>query len=464
MTTPVDIRALRERFAAVAQTVGARLSAECPRVVALAAKWSKEDLVPGLSDMDFRVVCDDGTTAEDWVRIDWHVGRVHREMVTAHPEWNRINEHTPGAAVGLGELAEDPFHHPEYSVWTAWWGRDDWAAALQARTLARPLEPIDEHYHLARFLAYFSPYIHGIDPPINLAEFEPKYALHSRCWHYFAPPMLSAATLLARRHFPSKRASLQWLVDHGRAGRQAAAVLEQVDAHYETPELTDPGRLRKFESFLFSGFEELLAPVVDAVVSLDLPRGASRAGLEAHLANHLADPLVELLEHVRFARIRAGRYFFYLNAPAHFSASRQLLSEHSWTTRLVHSTLKVLRALAGADLSPIDCFARSGADPTAAEGAALRFMLELADMAATDGRLPSLYARAIDVFPDYYRLAERALQRLCASERVNGDEAHGPRLRVDGTPADVLRRRVPVPRPSRSEARRDARRSTDATS
>ena len=52
-------------FQAVADTVAGRLSGSNRHFVALAAKWARTDLVPGLSDMDFRIVCDNKTTIED---------------------------------------------------------------------------------------------------------------------------------------------------------------------------------------------------------------------------------------------------------------------------------------------------------------------------------------------------------------------------------------------------------------
>ena len=89
---------LRTHFEMVASTVGQRLSEGNPHVMALVAKWEERDLVPGLSDMDFRVICDDGATVDDWVEIDRLAGRIHLDTVRAHPQWNRINEHTAGPA------------------------------------------------------------------------------------------------------------------------------------------------------------------------------------------------------------------------------------------------------------------------------------------------------------------------------------------------------------------------------
>ena len=114
---PPDLPGLRTRFEAVSRMIGESLAAKSSHLVALVAKWEKSDLVPGLSDLDFRAVCDDQTSAEDWVEIDSHLGRIHLDMVKAHPEWNRINEHTPGAGLTVGELMDERFFNPEYAVW-----------------------------------------------------------------------------------------------------------------------------------------------------------------------------------------------------------------------------------------------------------------------------------------------------------------------------------------------------------
>jgi len=404
---------LRARFEAVASTVAGGLSQGSPRVVGLVAKWEKRDLVPGLSDMDFRVICDDDTSVDDWIAIDQLAGQVQIEMARAHPEWNRINEHTAGAGVTVSEVLDGRFHNPEYAVWSLWWGRRDWFDRLKARAAARDFDAHDEHYHLSRFLHYYSPYIHGIDPPINLATFEPKYALHSRCWHYFAPPILSAASLLARRNFSGKWEGLTWLGENGYVARQVDAVFQQVDAHYETPEQTDADRLRVFERLLFSGFERLFPLVVESTQHLDIDRSADPARLKERLASSADDPLATLVENVRYARIRAGRYNFYVNAPDHFDVDRLFGYELSWIKRLTNPIAASLRALLGDEtLSPEQCFRRLGLRIEGTERRALDHVWDLAHRDGDDAAVPALFEQAIELFPHYYRVIEQALLRI----------------------------------------------------
>jgi hypothetical protein len=400
-------------FGDVATTVGEGLSAVNPHVVALVAKWDKTDLVPGLSDMDFRVICDDDTTTDDWVEIDRITGQLHLDMVRGNPEWNRINEHTAGAGVMISEALGDGAGSPEQAHWSLWWGLRDWFDRLKAAVSARPFTASDEHYHLNKFLHYYSPYIHGIDPPINLGRFEAKYALHSRCWHYFAPAMLSAAAILARTNFSGKRAGLAWLRENGNITQPVNAVLRQIDAHYETPEQTDVNRLLAFEDSLFVGFEELLPLVIRSIEHLDIDRSASPDALKRQLASKTRDPLATLAENTRYARIRAGRYYFLTNAPRHFDAEPLIYYELPWIKKLCGPVFSSLCTLLGKEaLSPEQCFHRLGLHINGIERRAIADVFDLASRTRDDLDVPLLFSHAVEWFPHYYRLIEGSLARI----------------------------------------------------
>jgi len=404
---------LRTHFEAVASTVAEGLSEGNSHFVGLVAKWEKRDLIPGLSDLDFRVICDDDTTADDWVAIDRLAGRIQLEMVRAHPEWNRINEHTAGAALTVSEALDGRFSNPEYAVWTLWWGRRDWFDRLKARTAAREFAAADEHYHLSRFLHYYSPYIHGIDPPVNLDRFESKYALHSRCWHYFAPPVLSAAAILARRNFSGKWEGLTWLRDSGCVAEQIDAAFQQVDAHYETPEQTDAHRMQAFEDLLFSGFEQLFPLLVESIEHLDIDRSADPAELKGQPTSSESDPLATLIENVRYARIRAGRYYFYVNAPDHFDVSRLFYYELIWIKKLTDPIVANLRTLLGdQSLSPEQCCESLGLRIDEIHRRAFSHLWDLASRSHDDAAVPGLFEQAVDLFPHYYRLIEQTLGQV----------------------------------------------------
>ncbi|MEX0643513.1 MAG: hypothetical protein WD468_12470 [Pirellulales bacterium] len=410
-----DCDRLQEDFLRVSNTVGETLASQNPHIVAIAAKWDAVDLVPGLSDLDYRIICDDLATAEDWVQIDRVCGENHLQMVREHPEWNRINEHTPGAGITVSELFDRRFHNPEYQTWTTWWGADDWLADLKSDMEARKFGANDEHVHLATFLRYFSPYVLGIDPPINLGHFKEKYPLHSRCWHYFAPPMLSAACLLARRNLSGKRAALTWLRQNGHVGTQVDAVLEQVDAHYESLELTNPRKLEELETHLFAGFNEVWPRLLESVECLEFDRTASPNAIKQDLEARVTEPFELLMESVRFARIRAGRYYFYLNAPKQFQADELLRRELTWIRKLTAPVFAALGSVVGdAGLRPMVCLDRLDIVPDSGEQNALEHVLNMARCGVDDPTLPRLFHQAIERFPNYYRLLDRAMDAALA--------------------------------------------------
>ncbi len=53
------------------------------RIEGLAAKWTFEDLLPGLSDFDTRLLCADGMSADDWIEMSLAVGAVLRRRRNA---------------------------------------------------------------------------------------------------------------------------------------------------------------------------------------------------------------------------------------------------------------------------------------------------------------------------------------------------------------------------------------------
>ncbi|MDP7399610.1 MAG: hypothetical protein QF541_22270 [Lentisphaeria bacterium] len=400
-------------FQAVADTVAGRLSGSNRHFVALAAKWARTDLVPGLSDMDFRIVCDNKTTIEDWDDLARQVGHIHLEMVRAHQQWNRLNEHTPGMTMTVGELMDQRFYNPEYAVWDTWSQGRQWLDDLKADVLARPFDGSDEHFHLMRFLTYYSPYIHGIDPPINLGAFEPKYALHSRCWHYFAPPMLSAACLLARRKFQSKRLGLEWLSSNGFADRQTRAVFRQVDSHYETPELTAPERLKAFEELLFAAFEELYKPVCESIRHLGVDLGAGRDDIRKQLEANQPAPLETLMDCLRWARTRWSRYYFYLNAPDYFSVGHLMEGELVWVRKVTGHVFNTLQSVLGdRELSPQQCLARLGIQVDAVGSEAIDHMFDMPNQSTNGIELRRAYQKAVKLYPHYLRLLERCVQKV----------------------------------------------------
>jgi hypothetical protein len=62
------------------ETYYQRCRTRCPKIRAVAAKWTFEDLIPGLSDFDTRFVTADDMTVSDWASMSIEVGHVHTQM------------------------------------------------------------------------------------------------------------------------------------------------------------------------------------------------------------------------------------------------------------------------------------------------------------------------------------------------------------------------------------------------
>ena len=186
-----------------------------------------------------------------------------------------------------------------------------------------------------------------------------------------------------------------------------------MDAHYETPEQTDAGRLQTFEDLLFTGFEQLFPLLVHSIEHLDIDRWAGPGELKQQLASGENDPFAELTENVRYARIRAGRYYFYVNAPEHFDVSRLFHYELNWIKRLTDPIVADLRTLLGdQSLSPAQCLDRLGVKMEDIHRRTLNHLWDLASRSREDAELPVLFGQAVDLFPHYYRLIEQALGQV----------------------------------------------------
>src|SRR5438093_485539 len=210
-------------------------------------KWADEDLVPGLSDLDARVICP-GATAEDWVRLDACLGDVHRAMVVARPELARLLEHTPGMGLTVEELRDPRRYYPECGTWTL---PGSGLAGVRATLAARCWDERDRAYHLKRFAAYLMPYDPDMDPPINLmGALRSRYPYHSRTLHYLAPALLSAASLVERTPFSGKRAALRYWCEALPADSALRDVVEWLEGGYPADPADWEALDRRFSSTL----------------------------------------------------------------------------------------------------------------------------------------------------------------------------------------------------------------------
>jgi hypothetical protein len=288
-------------------------------IEASAGKWTFRDLIPGLSDVDGRLIVHDGMTTADWCALASAVGEAHLDVCRRYAGWSRILEHTPGICLTWAELSSEATYHPEYQQWTFYHTQcpDRLRAALD--TLARrPWDRQDELFHLRKFCRHVGRYDRTIDPGCNLGPYQNQYSLHSRLLHYFAPAVQSALCLLERRHIAGKLDAIERA--RQRVGGLAAwdVVGEILQAGYETPAWYAEPQVTRLDDLLEAALVELAAAVRDAVTLVPAAAGLDVRAWQRSLDELPSDPAALLFDSIKFARLLKGRLQFYLNAPRHF--------------------------------------------------------------------------------------------------------------------------------------------------
>jgi len=403
----------REEPADLGSFYGQELGKAFPQVQVLAAKWEAEDRIPGLSDLDGRLVCGK-MEAEDWTALGEAIGEMHLQMCRQHPEWSRALEHPPSASVTADEAVDGILYHPESRQWSFDWGDPNTYERMQRKLAARDWTERDEQYFLRRFVSYLGPYAAEMDPGINVPPaLEERYGLHSRVMHYFVPGIQAALCLLKRRVIRGKRDALrQWLAIRPREQvlRQAAEMLEK---GYRVRELNDEGRKREFESRCFSFLEELAEEVRECTSVADLRWCRSAEELRRAVNGLKVEPLLTVFEAARFFRARNGRWRFYLEAPEHFATDRLISAELAFLkTYFTRSVLEAFAALRWGEerANHLQVIENLGRGPIGREGAkTMREMYQLTWEEAD--RIPHYEAlrKATGIYAAYHLILEELL-------------------------------------------------------
>ena len=288
-----------------------RSRAECPKLVAIAGKWTFEDLIPGLSDFDTRFIFADEVTVEDWIRMSAAVGRVHTSLAEEWPRWARMLEHLPGLNLTRAEMLDPRTYYPEFQQWTFYRGDRRVLAETEDYLDQRPWSRRDESFHLRKFAAFFGHYLRGIDPPVNIGRWENKYPLHSRFMHYFTPAVQSALSIVQRRGMRGKLAALREAKDVFPHAEVIDMVLEAVDRHYEIPEYYEEPRLTVIERRLESYLGDAYTWLTGYVSLVDIDPTDTPARLKEKVAAIAVDPAERFFEGAKFSRFMKGRLLFY---------------------------------------------------------------------------------------------------------------------------------------------------------
>ena len=291
-----------------------------PRIEALAAKWTFEDLIPGLSDFDTRLICDNAMTADDWIEMSLAVGSVHGEMARQFPQWARILEHLPGLNLMWEELTDTITYYPESNQWTFYLGEEARLEAARRQLRALEWTVRDEYFHIKKFSVYYGPYQRGIDPPINLGPFENKYSLHSRIWHYFVTPLQSALSILARRNIPGKMETLRLARERLDNAELIDRIMEILDVHFEAPDISEDPGLGRFECELEAYLRMTYRVLAPELTLFRAGVDDTPDDLRTRLAAVVVDPVQQFFEVTRFSRLMKGRLLFYAQEIPHFDS------------------------------------------------------------------------------------------------------------------------------------------------
>ena len=297
----------------------------------LTAKWPLRSMVPGFSDFDGRIICKDGTKVADYVALDEAVGRMHLHMLETHPEWGRILEHPAGITVTWEELLADDLYQPETHHWDFVRGDEAPFRRFRAYLESRHWEERDEYYYLKRFFYYYSPYIHGIDPPINMGSRADRYAAHSRILHYCVPAVQAGLSVYFQEPIRGKFDTIErWQALHPQ-DRVVETMVDCIESGYRRYDILEqPGKLAELEDDLWQSLRETLEMIRSRVSIIEMDDGQPFEMLKERLDAFKEDPLLTIFNCVRFCRIRKGRYWCYLNAPATFDTDWLVANELSW--------------------------------------------------------------------------------------------------------------------------------------
>ena len=394
----VPAAAPQNDFPEFIETYYHRCRMRCPEIEGIAGKWTAEDLVPGLSDFDARLLVREGTDAAAWSRISMEVGRVHLELARERKKWARTLEHLPGVNLTWNEFHDPLRFSPEYCQWSFHHGSPERLAAARAYAARHAWSTDDAHYHWRRIASYYGRYDRAIDPPINLGAYESKYPLHSRLLHYLAPPVHSAVCLMQQRTTPGKLDAFRQARGLFPQPHTMDRVLGLIALHYDAPRHLSEPALTELEDELEAYLQGMLDTLLNAGCGLECPRHPTPRQLQAAVAlQDGADPLKRLLENVRFARLMQGRLWFYGQDVLWFDSTLLIRNELNRIRINFHDApLRLFSRLAlGTEASPAETLALlAGGVLNATDAAACRAFAAAADPACANA---DLKRRALEI-------------------------------------------------------------------
>ncbi len=381
----------------------------------MTAKWNFEDLIPGLSDFDSRLVVSDDVGPEQMIALDRAVGQVHADLCRTVPRWSRILEHTPGIAITWDELLDPRLYNTETRTWSAYLGDIDRFREYESYLASLAWQARDEHFFLKKFCYYFSPYQRGIDPPINLGIFEPEYDWHSRAMHYFTPAIQAAASVITKRCIRGKCEAIRIWKKMLPAETVFDTILAMAENQYASVPLGDDNALRQFEEELFEVLGKIKHMVLDATTIFTVKADDEVDVVRRQLKEFPTSPLADIFYGVRFARIRESRYIFYLEAPDYFATQWLLENELvKWNRDVLMRAILASygRLKCGKDNAELEEIIEA-AHPNVIDDRQVEVLRQMSTISLREhvpGKEHGLVREIIPLWPEYYVMLEAILQ------------------------------------------------------
>ncbi len=304
-----------------------RVGMRCPKLKAIAGKWTFEDLIPGLSDFDTRLIFADGITIDEWIEMSLSVGCVHTELAKEFPHWARILEHLPGINLTYSEMTDEKFYYPEFQQWSFYHGDETIIGRIKSYLSAKEWNERDELFHLKKFSVYYGRYIRGIDPAINLGKWENKYPLHSRFMHYFTPPVQSAVSIIENKGIAGKFESLRKAKEIFPESDVIDMIFDAVDKHYEIEEYYQEPKLTEIEDKLERYLQNVLGELKKYVTLTNIQGTEEPIELKKKVRSISIDAIEQFFEGSRFCRFMKGRLLFYAESINWFDSSWLIRNE-----------------------------------------------------------------------------------------------------------------------------------------
>jgi hypothetical protein len=308
-------------FSEFIETYFERCRKVCPKLRGIGGKWTFEDLIPGLSDFDSRLLFTDDTTVPEWAEMSLAIGNVHTDLAKEFPQWARILEHLPGLNLMRKEMINPTFYYPEFQLWSFYCGDRNILDSIRNYLTAKPWTRRDEIFHLKKFALYYGPYQRGIDPAVNIGRWENKYPLHSRFMHYFTPPLQSAVSLVLKRGVAGKFEALRLARKTFPHPEVIDMILAATDRHYEIQEYYEEPKLSQIEKDLEKYLRTVYAALADHVTQIRIDPNDTPKELKAKVAAVPVDPAEQFYEGVKFSRFMKGRLLFYATSIAWFDTT-----------------------------------------------------------------------------------------------------------------------------------------------